>query len=142
MPVSDYKPIIEVDELVPFDGDPSQFTNYSIKGFAFINDEYREANTWVDMYEEVIKELYNIDPTPIIEAVEMNIKDGAVAYTFRKTIGDDNASKYRKIDDGVYVITSSSNWDKFNILRHLLPKYELEYDVLMLDANFYSGLDK
>lgn len=135
MPTSDYSHVVEVDDLITYIGEPSQFTGYKIKGYKFLDDEkYKEINTWVDMYVEVIKELYNIDPNPIIEAVEMNTKEGRLGNNFIKSPKKDKIGNYRKIDEGVYTFIALSNWEKFYIFNNLFPKYDIEYDALMLDA--------
>lgn len=131
-PETNYIPKVAKDELIQFTGDQGQFTSYSLKGYAFIDDVYHEEIIWKELYVDVIKKLYEIDPNPILEAVEMSIDEGALGYSFRRT--PDIPKKYRKIVDNVYLRTSVSNWDKFNTFRHLFPKYDLEYDALMLDA--------
>lgn len=130
LPKTIYEPKKIENEMIPFEGFPDQFTNYSLKGYTFIDDVYREQRTWVDLFFDIVKELYEKNPTPILEIVKMKSK-GALAYVLTDK---SDGKRTRKIDDNVYLYVDMSNWNKFNVLSQLFDKYNIEYYSLMLDA--------
>lgn len=130
LPKTTFEPTVASGDLIPFTGDDfSQFTGYYLKGYTFLDDNYVEQNTWINLYFDVIKALYKLDPNIIIEEANQGFK--SVKNYISNEKYESRTSK--KLDDGIFILTDISNWDKLNSLNYLFGKYEIEPENLMVD---------
>lgn len=128
-PQTSYQAPIETDEMIIFDGE-QDFTNYLIKGYSLLDDEYKEVSSWKEFWLDIVKELADITPRPLQEKAVINQNKGLERFfSEEKTTND-----YQKILPSLFVNTSLSNWTKFNNIKHLFKLYHIEYESLMIDA--------
>ncbi|AZP03198.1 DUF262 domain-containing protein [Jeotgalibaca ciconiae] len=130
-----FKPSVHERSMIIFDGE-QKFTNYQIKGYSFLNDEYHPVETWKDFFIDVIKHLAEINSNPLIEMTRLNssIKSG-VEGIFSST----SNANYKEVVPGIYVYFSMSNWRKMSYIKQLLDIYDLAYDELSIDAVLYDS---
>lgn len=127
-PETAYLPKKEVDDLYEFDGIKT-FTNYSIKGYTFMDDHYIVANTWIDFYIKLITEITNQYPTIMRKIAESEVKTG-----FESVFLTNKKNRTVKIISGIYTKTNLSNSDKIYVIKQLFDTLEIDYNMLQIDA--------
>lgn len=133
-PEVNFVPSIQEREMIVFDGE-QKFTNYQIKGFSFLSDEYQPIDTWKNFFLTVIKQLAEVKPSPLLEITLLNSqKKSGLEGIF----SDTPSMNYTEILPGLYVYSSISNWRKMSYIKHLMDMYKLEYDELSVDAVYYE----
>lgn len=130
LPTTSYIPpkVDDGSRLYVYDGEES-FTAYKINGYTFRNDEYREANTWRQMFDEVVKEVATENPDEIVELAR---NDNNIGLTWLFT--SENVKLSNRILPGIYAKNAMSNWSKMNLLTQLFDRFDIEYEELKLDA--------
>lgn len=127
-PETNYKPKKDEEDLYDFDGENS-FTNYTVKGYTFITDDYHAVDSWKEMYIELITILAKDNPTAFAKFAEADSKTG-----FETAFSQVSNNKFIEILPGVYAKTNLSNKGKTYVLRHLFDVFEIEYSSLQIDA--------
>lgn len=123
----------EEKAMTIYDGE-QHFTNYQIKGYSFLSDEYQPVNSWKEFYVNMIKQLADIDLNPLMELARIEGQLGLEGL-FSDTPNAVNSEIY----PGLYVFASLSNWRKMNYIKQLLDLYKIEYNSLMIDAVLYDS---
>ena len=132
-PETNYVPKSKEREMIIYDGE-QHFTNYQIKGYSFINDEYQTIGSWKDFYVNVIKQMADISLNPMIDLSKIENTSGLEGIFSDAP----NATNF-EIKPGLYVYTALSNWSKMNYLRQLMDIYQISYDALTVDAVLYES---
>lgn len=125
-PVTAYKPVTVDQEMVIFDGTQT-FTNYYIKGYTFLDDNYVPINTWKDLMIEIVKVLAEKDINLILDLV--NSSNTGLGSIFSTTRHDDKVM----ISPGLFMYVGYSNSVKMKFLMELFDIYDLNYDELTVD---------
>lgn len=121
-----YKPVTTKQEMVIFDGTQT-FTNYYIKGFTFLDDNYVPINTWKDLMVEIVKVLAEKDINLILDLV--NSSNTGLGSIFSTTGHDDKVM----ILPGLFMNVGYSNSVKIKFLMELFDMYKVNYDELTVD---------
>lgn len=119
--------------MIIYDGE-QHFTNYQIKGYSFISDEYQSIRSWKDFYVNVIKQLAGINLNPLMDLAKIESQTG-LEGVFSDSPNEENS----EILPELYAYSSLSNWRKMNYIKQLLDLYYIEYDSLMIDAVLYES---
>lgn len=127
-PELNYKPKKDEEDLYDFDGE-NTFTNYTVKGYTYMTDDYHTVDSWKEMYVELITKLASENPTAFAKFAEAESKTG-----FETAFTQVSNKKSTEILPSVYAKTHLSNKDKTYILRHLFDLFEIEYSSLQIDA--------
>ncbi len=123
-PQTDFKPPVALNEAHSLDED-FNFKGRSIVSFSFLNTPY-SASSWVEMFVQVVKFLFELDATVIYKLVEET--DGLGAdFVSKETDG------YSKVANGVYLWTSSNTMTKIRILRQIFERYEFDPSELVIE---------
>jgi len=129
-PISSFVPHIAINESHSLDED-FNFKGRNIISYSFMNTPY-SASSWVEMFVQVVKFLFELDETIIYKLVDEN--DG---------LGSDFVSKetegFTEITNNVYLWTSSNTMTKIRIIRQIFDRFELDYSELSIEI---EGLDE
>lgn len=120
-PESSFTPEIPVNEKHTLDED-YDFKGKHIVSFSFKDTMY-SAESWSDMYQQVVKMLYEAGSTIIYKLV--NSDD----YNFT----DKENDGYARIAEKVYLYVATSTMLKINSLRRLFGYYQIDGNELMLE---------
>lgn len=120
-PESSFAPVIPVNEKHTLDED-YDFKGKHIVIFSFKDTMY-SAESWSDMYQQVVKMLYEAGSTIIYKLV--NSDD----YNFT----DKENDGYARIAEKVYLYVATSTMSKINSLRRLFGYYKIDGNELMLE---------
>ncbi|MBC9826190.1 MULTISPECIES: DUF262 domain-containing protein [Carnobacterium] len=132
-PQTEFIPSYEEKSMIIYDGE-QHFTNYQIKGYSFISDEYQPISSWKDFYVNIIKQLADINLNPLMDLSKIESQSGLEGM-----FSDSPNAVNSEILPGLYVFSSLSNWRKMNYIKQLLELYQIEYDTLMIDAVLYES---
>ena len=84
------------------------------------------ASSWVDMFVQVMKFLFELDETIIYKLVEN--KDGLGSnFISKETEG------FTEIANNVFVWTANNTMTKIRMLRQVFDQYELDYSELEIE---------
>lgn len=123
-PQSDFAPEVAVNEKHYLDDD-FDFTGRSIVSYTFLDTPY-SADSWSDMYQQVVKFLFELDSTIIYKLV--NEENGLGVHFVDKETGG-----YVEIAPKVYLYVASSTRSKISNLRRIFELYQLEGSELGLE---------
>lgn len=118
---SSYAPPEKQYDQFTLDDDIS-FTNRSLEKYQFRDIEHA-ANSWVEMYIAVLKELHNRNKTILNYLADAG--DG-IDLASQITRTNDQPSKVEKIDDCLYIWTNTSTQYKVALLRKFFTLYQEE----------------
>lgn len=122
-PTTDYQPVTFNQEMVIFDGTQT-FTNYYIKGYTFLDENYVAINTWKDFMIDIVKVLVEKDINLILDLVNSsNTGSGSI---FSTTDQEDKVM----ISPGLFMNVGYSNSAKMKFLMELFDIYDINYDEL------------
>jgi len=127
-PEMNYKPKKDEEDLYDFDGE-NTFTNYTVKGYTYITDDYHAVDSWKEMYVELITMLAEENPTAFAKIAEAERKTG-----FETAFSTVSNKKSTEILPGIFAKTGLSNREKTFVLKHLFDLFEVEYSNLQIDA--------
>lgn len=123
-PVTDFIPFVAINERHPLSED-FNYTGRNLISYTFMDTPY-QASAWTEMYQQVVKFLFEMDVTIIYQLVH---KDNGMGLSFT----DIETNGYVEIDDRVYLFVGNSTMAKINNLRKLFARYNLEEDELILE---------
>lgn len=121
-PTTEFKPLPKSVEEISLEEDFNP-TNRWLEGYRLFGVEHQQG-TWVSMYTDTVKELYNRYPDAIMEIVK---KD----FWLHETDYDD-PKKYVKIAEDCYLWKHANNRNKLAGLRYLFDELDLAYGELVL----------
>lgn len=128
-PVSEFKPVEKELDSYTLDDDYSLLTGRLLSRFSYKNTEY-PVKSWVEMYQMVLKILYEEDPSIISKLASS--KDDSTAMQFSLN-NNGEYSKSVEIADGIYVLSNRSNQSKLAVLSKVFKLYDAE----LTDLVFY-----
>ena len=128
-PKTTFAPAVAINESHSLDED-FNFKGRNIISYSFMDTPY-SASSWVEMFVQVVKFLFELDDTVIYKLVEET-----------EGLGTDFVSKatdgFAEIASNVYLWTSSNTMTKIRILRQIFDRYELDYSDLTIEI---EGID-
>ncbi len=115
-PKSDFLPPKKENDSVTLDDDES-LTGRSLISYTYGKIKEHETSSWVEMFKDVIKQIYDEDPSQIrILAADGNYEN--IALSTAEKEGD-----WFKIDSDVYLYTHNSTSAKMRILNRVFEAY-------------------
>lgn len=125
-PETNYEIQKDVSKLFTLeDSEQNSFIWMKIEWFSFKWKDYK-VNTWAEMYEIIIKILYDFDPY----SIKSFITDEKLSYNF---LDNDKWNTCRKIDDNIYVDVWTNTDRKMNYLIIIFNKLWIDLN----DLEFY-----
>lgn len=124
---TDYSPPNKQSEYVSLDDDVI-LTGRTILSFSFLGIE-KLVNSWVDMYEEVLKILYEKDRS-ILTRLAVN-KDSNIDLSPHFSTVSESFSAFRKIDNEIFVWTGIGTQYKTNVLKKIFVLYDIDFAELV-----------
>ncbi|MCH5461953.1 DUF262 domain-containing protein [Lactobacillus sp. LC28-10] len=125
---SEFVPTSADKEMQPFDG-INHFVGYKLMGYSFLDDDYVAERRWKNFYLQIVRKLYDINSTILIDLVNQSGTAGLAAQ-----FSDIDGDNYDQVAPGIYLNTHVGNWDKMQEIKNLFDKYEIHYDELLLQA--------
>ncbi|MBR3834411.1 MAG: DUF262 domain-containing protein [Lachnospiraceae bacterium] len=123
-PTSSYEPEKVLNEMHTLDED------YDFKGKYFVSYSFLDtpysANSWSDMYQQVVKFLFELDATIIYKLVTDNTGLGI-------HFSDKEEKGFVEIEDKVFLYVATSTMSKISALKKLFSMYELDGSELVLE---------
>lgn len=126
-PETTYVPQIQEREILSIEDDEEIFRGKSIIAFIFFGEE-QSVKTWIEMYENIIKRLYEQD-----KQLLYNITTSEKDEFGLKTVIQNNQNNLRdsiEIDKNLYSETNTSTSRKIVIIRRLFDLYKVDYSEL------------
>lgn len=134
LPETTYHPLEKQFDTYTLEDDFDSFTGKSIVKFAFKNKE-QNISSWIEMYIEVLRILYNEDKSILMKQAVSEEKSGLPLYFSL----NNEANGYNKtIGNEIHIWTNTSTSCKLSILSKLFKLYELEFN----DLVFYLEEEK
>lgn len=119
---SKFEPLIKQLENITLD-DEVILTGRKISGVSLLGVE-QGVKSWIDMYQQVLIQLH-ADDKSILTRLAV-IEDPEVDLAIHFSTGSDSFESFRKIDDDIFVWTGTDTQYKVNILRKLLPMFNID----------------
>ena len=131
LPQTTYQPKNKTKEAIIYDGIQT-FIGDKIKGYSFINDEVHSVNKWKNFYIDIVQQIADLNITLLTNFVisESNKKDNYRYFILDSKINKENLPDYFEISTGLFLKTNISNWNKFQVIKHLFDIYQIPYDNL------------
>ena len=123
-PQTNFNPPIALNESHSLDEDIN-YKGRSIVSFSFLSTPY-SASSWIEMFIQVVRFLFELDATEIYKLVEEHDGLGTV-FVSKETDG------YSKVANGVYLWTASNTMTKIRIIRQIFERYELDPSELVIE---------
>lgn len=121
-PTTEFKPLPKTIEEISLEEDFNP-TNRWLVGYRLFGEEHQQG-TWVSMYTDIVKELYNRYPDAMMEIVKKDF------WLHETDCGD--SKKYVKIAEDCYLWKHANNRNKLAGLRYLFDELDLAYGELVL----------
>lgn len=102
-------------------------TNTKVKSFSFMGIE-QQCKTWIELFEEVCKILYDLDPIIFRKITKKDFGDEYLNKRF--TSNNTDLRSAFKLADDVYVEKNLNTNAKIYTLKVLLDEYEIDYNEL------------
>lgn len=102
-------------------------TNTKVKSFSFMGVE-QQCKTWTELFEEVCKMLYDLDPVIFRKITKKDFGDEYLNKRF--TSNNTDLRSAFKLADDVYVEKNLNTNAKIYTLKVLLDEYEIDYNEL------------
>jgi uncharacterized protein with ParB-like and HNH nuclease domain len=125
MPSSNFQPKVVENEVYGLDDD-NNYANVKIASYSLMNTPYKlPKRTWKEMYIGVVRALYELDPAPMRQLI---------AGDRTKVLIDHPENGFSQVADGVYLYTSTDNWNKIHKLRDLFDFYGIDQSELQIEV--------
>lgn len=125
-PYTDYKIEKEKENLF-YLSEEEDLTNSKVKGFSFMGIE-RTCKTWTELFEEVCKMLYDLDPFIFRKITKKDFGDEYLNKRFSSTNKDLRIEV--KLAEDVYVEKNLNTNAKIYTLRIIFDEYGIDYNEL------------
>lgn len=127
LPSSDFQPKVVENEVYGLD-DENNYANVKIASYSLMNTPYKlPKRTWKEMYIGVVQTLYELDPAPMRQLVAGD------RTKLEKVLIDHPENGFSRVADGVYLYTSTDNWNKIHKLRNLFDFYGIDQSELQIE---------
>lgn len=123
-PKTDFEPAVAINEKHYLDDD-FDFTGRKIASYTFLDTPY-SADSWSEMYQQVVRFLFELDSTIIYKLVK---EETGLGYHF----SEKESSGFVEIAPKVYLYVASSTHSKIGNLRRLFELYQLDGSELGLE---------
>lgn len=123
LPSTSYKPLPKPFEEVSLENEDFNPTNRWLMSYTLLGEEHQQT-LWIDMFINVVKELYKLYPDAFAELAKKRI------WVHPDTQG--NSKNYEKIGESVYLWRSANNRNKLIGLRYLFDELNLAYSDLTM----------
>lgn len=123
-PETNFEPAAAINEKHYLDDD-FDFTGRKIASYTFLDTPY-SADSWSEMYQQVVRFLFELDSTIIYKLVK---EDTGLGYHF----SEKESSGFVEIAPKVYLYVASSTRSKIGNLRRLFEVYQLDGSELGLE---------
>ena len=115
-PKSTFEPPKKENYSVSLDDDET-LTNRTLVSYSYGNVQEHETDSWVEMFKDVIKQIYDEDPSQIrILAADENYESIILSKT-------EKTGRWFKLDSDVYLYTHNSTNAKMRILNRVFEVY-------------------
>ncbi|AIY83466.1 hypothetical protein U729_2496 [Clostridium baratii str. Sullivan] len=125
-PNTEYK-IEKSKENLFYISEEEDLTNTKVKSFSFMGAE-QQCKTWTELFEEVCKMLYDLDPVIFRKITKKDFGDEYLNKRF--TSNNTELRSAFKLADDVYVEKNLNTNAKIYTLKVLLDEYEIDYNEL------------
>lgn len=123
-PETNFEPAVAINEKHYLDDD-FDFTGRKIASYTFLDTPY-SADSWSEMYQQVVRFLFELDSTIIYKLVK---EETGLGYHF----SEKESSGFVEIAPKVYLYVASSTRSKIGNLRRLFELYQLDGSELGLE---------
>lgn len=106
--------------------DEFSFTSKTIIKFRF-QGAGQPSNSWVDMYQKVLTMLHQLDKS-VLNKLAVSDENTDIASHISNS--NSNFRRSYKVDENIYVLTSTSTQSKINILKKLFQLYNIDNNEL------------
>ena len=128
MPSSNFQPKVVENEVYGLDDD-NNYANVKIASYSLMNTPYKlTKRTWKEMYIGVVRALYELDPAPMRQLIAGD------RTKLEKVLIDHPENGFSQVADGVYLYTSTDNWNKIHKLRDLFDFYGIDQSELQIEV--------
>lgn len=128
MPSSKFQPKVVENEVYGLDDD-NNYANVKIASYSLMNTPYKlPKRTWKEMYIGVVRALYELDPAPMRQLIAGD------RTKLEKVLIDHPENGFSQVADGVYLYTSTDNWNKIHKLRDLFDFYGIDQSELQIEV--------
>ncbi|WP_201336136.1 DUF262 domain-containing protein [Lactobacillus nasalidis] len=128
MPSSNFQPKVVENEVYGLDDD-NNYANVKIASYSLMNTPYKlSKRTWKEMYIGVVRALYELDPAPMRQLIAGD------RTKLEKVLIDHPENGFSQVADGVYLYTSTDNWNKIHKLRDLFDFYGIDQSELQIEV--------
>lgn len=104
--------------------DNDDFTNTSVERFSFLGESMK-VTSWTELYENVCRSLYELDPLPLVRLTKKRLNDECMNKRFANT--EEGLRTAFKVGDDVYLEKNLSTEAKLHTLRVIFSEYGIEY---------------
>lgn len=104
--------------------DNDDFTNTSVEKFSFLGESMK-VTSWTELYENVCRSLYELDPLPLVRLTKNKLNDECMNKRFANT--DEGLRTAFKVGEDVYLEKNLSTEAKLHTLRVIFSEYGIEY---------------
>ncbi|MFV4896829.1 DUF262 domain-containing protein [Lactobacillus delbrueckii] len=128
MPSSNFQSKVVENEVYGLDDD-NNYANVKIASYSLMNTPYKlPKRTWKEMYIGVVRALYELDPAPMRQLIAGD------RTKLEKVLIDHPENGFSQVADGVYLYTSTDNWNKIHKLRDLFDFYGIDQSELQIEV--------
>ncbi|MFV4961022.1 DUF262 domain-containing protein [Lactobacillus delbrueckii subsp. allosunkii] len=125
MPSSNFQPKVVENEVYGLDDD-NNYANVKIASYSLMNTPYKLPKR--EMYIGVVRALYELDPAPMRQLIAGD------RTKLEKVLIDHPENGFSQVADGVYLYTSTDNWNKIHKLRDLFDFYGIDQSELQIEV--------
>ena len=125
-PKTSFVPAVTINEAHSLDED-FDFTGKHLVSFIFLDTPYT-SNVWSEMYQEIVKQLSEIDATIVYRFAKCSSRSGLASHFTTKA-----KEGYVKIADKLYLYVASSTMSKLNCLKKLFEAYKIDGSELIME---------
>lgn len=104
--------------------DNDDFTNTSVEKFSFLGESMK-VTSWTELYENVCRSLYELDPLPLVRLTKKKLNDEYMNKRFANT--EEGLRTAFKVGEDVYLEKNLSTEAKLHTLRVIFSEYGIEY---------------
>lgn len=104
--------------------DNDDFTNTSVEKFSFLGESMK-VTSWTELYENVCRSLYELDPLPLVRLTKKRLNDEWMNKRFANT--EEGLRTAFKVGEDVYLEKNLSTEAKLHTLRVIFSEYGIEF---------------
>ncbi len=104
--------------------DNDDFTNTSVERFSFLGESMK-VTSWTELYENVCRSLYELDPLPLVRLTKKRLNDECMNKRFANK--EEGLRTAFKVGEDVYLEKNLSTEAKLHTLRVIFSEYGIEF---------------